>query len=227
MRHHALACDYDGTLAEHGVVAAATDEALDRLRASGRKLIIVTGRRLDDLQRVYPRSRMFDAIVAENGALLHRPASRETRLLGGPPPPSFVEALRRRGIEPLDAGEVIIATRRPNEAPVLDEIQASGLELQLIFNKEAVMVLPSGVNKASGLNAALACLSLSPLDTVAVGDAENDHALLASCAFGVAVANAVASLKAEADLVTRGEAGAGVREVAERLLADDLASPRI
>src|SRR5437868_10769587 len=123
MRYHALACDYDGTLAERGVVDARTDNALDRLRASGRKLIIVTGRRLDDLQQVYPRSRMFDAIVAENGALVHHPASRETRLVGRPPPPSFVEALRRRGIDPLDTGEVIIATRQPQEAAVLEEIQ--------------------------------------------------------------------------------------------------------
>jgi hydroxymethylpyrimidine pyrophosphatase-like HAD family hydrolase len=224
MRYHALACDYDGTLAERGVVAPATTEALERLRASGRKLIIVTGRRLDDLQRVYPQSRAFDAIVAENGAILHTPASRETRLVAQPPPASFVQALRARGIDPLDTGEVIVATRRPNETAVLDEIRASGLELQVIFNKEAVMVLPSGINKASGLAAALADLSLSPLNTVAVGDAENDHALLASCACRVAVGNAIDSLKSEADLVTAGEAGTGVRELVERLLADDLAT---
>lgn len=229
MRYHALACDYDGTLADEGAVAAATHAALERLQASGRKLIIVTGRRLDDLLRVYPESRSFDAIVAENGALVHAPASRQTRLVGQPPPPSFVAALRDRGVEPLDAGEVIVATRQPHEATVLDVIRAAGLELQVIFNKGAVMVLPSGVNKATGLAAALDGLGLSRLNAVAIGDGENDHALLAHCACAVAVDNAVDSLKAEADLVTRGAAGAGVRELIEALLNDDLAAlaPRL
>jgi len=53
----ALASDYDGTLAEDGRVAPATLEALDLLRQSGRKLILVTGRELPDLQEVFPPTR--------------------------------------------------------------------------------------------------------------------------------------------------------------------------
>ena len=63
---------------------------------------------------------------------------------------------------------------------MLDTIRDLGLELQVIFNKGAVMVLPAGVNKASGLAAALADLGLSPHNVVGVGDAENDHAFLPS-----------------------------------------------
>ena len=48
----------------------------------------------------------------------------------------------------------------------------------MIFNKGAVMILPSGVNKATGLAAALEELGLSPHNVVGVGDAENDHAFL-------------------------------------------------
>jgi hydroxymethylpyrimidine pyrophosphatase-like HAD family hydrolase len=224
VRYHALASDYDGTLATDGTILEPTRAALVRLRASGRKLLLVTGRRLEDLERVCPDLTLFDSIVAENGAVLFRPASRELRLLAEPPAPAFAAALRARGVEPLDVGHVIVATWQPHEGAVLDAIRAQGLELQVVFNKGAVMVLPSGVNKATGLEAALLELGLSPHNVVGTGDAENDHAFLAHCELGVAVANAIASLKAEADHVARGERGAGVVELIDALLADDLRS---
>jgi hypothetical protein len=86
------------------------------------------------------------------------------------------------------------------------------------------MVLPSGVNKATGLNAALRQLGLSVHNTVAVGDAENDHAFLKVCERAVAVANALPALKSKADLVTNGASSMGVAELIGRLLQDDLAS---
>jgi hypothetical protein len=112
---------------------------------------------------------------------------------------------------------------------VLDTIHDCGLELQVIFNKGAVMVLPAGVNKATGLAAALEKLGISRHNTVGIGDAENDHAFLAACECGVAVANALPTLKATADLVTEGDHGDGVIEIVEELLADDLAiaEPRL
>jgi hypothetical protein len=94
--------------------------------------------------------------------------------------------------------------------------------MQVIFNKEAVMILPSGVNKATGLAAALKELELSRHEVVGVGDAENDHAFLGLCECAVAVANALPSLKERADLVTKGEDGRGVAELIDRLVAADL-----
>ncbi len=222
MRYVALACDYDGTLATDGRVDEPTLAALGRVRDSGRRLILVTGRRLDDLQSVFPEYRLFDRIVAENGAVAYDPARRETRRLADPPPAAFTATLVERGVTPIDTGEVIVATWRPNEMAVLSAIRDLGLELQVIFNKEAVMVLPPGVNKASGLLAVLAEMSLSPHNVVAVGDAENDHALLQACECGVAVANALPMLKERADLVTSADHGAGVAELIGRLLANDL-----
>ena len=222
MRYVALACDYDGTLALAGRVDESTLAALRRVRDSGRRLILVTGRRLDDLQSVFSEHRLFDRIVAENGAVAYDPARREARPLAEPPPAAFAAALRERGVTPLDAGEVIVATWRPNEVPVLAAIRDLGLELQVIFNKDAVMVLPSGVNKATGLAAVLSEMRLSAHNVVAVGDAENDHALLQSCECGVAVAHALPLLKERADLVTEGDHGAGVTELITRLLANDL-----
>jgi hypothetical protein len=140
-----------------------------------------------------------------------------------------VAALKQRQVTPLAVGRVIVATWEPSEAAVLETIRELGLELQVIFNKGAVMVLPSGVNKATGLDAALAELCLSRHNVVGVGDAENDHAFLARCECSVAVANALPSLKERADVVTTGERGAGVAELIDGLLACDLAElePRL
>jgi hydroxymethylpyrimidine pyrophosphatase-like HAD family hydrolase len=224
MRYLALATDYDGTLAHHGAVGDDTWAAVKRLRDSGRKVLLVTGRELDDLQRVCPRLDLFDLVVAENGALLYRPGTREVRTLGAPPPEAFVAELRRRGVGPISVGHSIVATWEPHEAAALATIHDLGLELQVIFNKGAVMVLPAGVNKASGLRAALDELGLSPHNVVGVGDAENDHAFLALCECAAAVANALPTLREQADLVTRGDHGAGVVELIDALLADDLRS---
>jgi HAD superfamily hydrolase (TIGR01484 family) len=227
MRYDAFATDYDGTLATEGRVDEATLEALERLRNSGRRLILVTGREMDDLLQVFPRIDLFERVVAENGALLYRPATRETKRLAEAPPEHFAKTLRDRGVAPLSVGEVVVATWTPHEKTVLDVIRELGLELQVIFNKGAVMVLPSGVNKATGLTAALQELGLSPQNAVGVGDAENDHAFLSLCECSVAVANALPVLKEQADWVTEGSRGAGVTELIDRLLATDGAEGKL
>jgi HAD superfamily hydrolase (TIGR01484 family) len=222
VRYLALAADYDGTLAHHGRVDEPTLKALGRLRESGRRLILVTGRELDELSEVFAHLDLFDRVVAENGALLYRPSGKEEKLLGERPPEAFVEGLKARGVGPISVGRVIVATWEPHQAAVLDAIRDMGLELHVIFNKGAVMILPTGVNKATGLATALDELGLSPHNVVGVGDAENDHAFLALCECAVAVSNALPALKERADLVTAGDHGAGVAELIDRLLADDL-----
>src|SRR5262249_21100045 len=143
-------------------------------------------------------------------------------LLGDAPPSSFVEELRRRKVNPFSVGRSIVATWEPNEKIVLDAIRDLGLELQIIFNKGAVMVLPAGINKASGLAAALTRLKLSPLNVVGIGDAENDHAFLRACGCAVAVSNALPLVKADADIVTSEPRGAGVVATMRRILDGDL-----
>ena len=219
----ALATDYDGTLAEDGLVSRSTLDALRDLKQSGRKLILVTGRELPDLQRVFPDLDIFDLAVVENGAVLFEPADRQEIPLGDEPPPLFIDELRRRNVAPLSVGRSIVATWEPNEKIVLEVIRDLGLELQIIFNKGAVMVLPAGVNKASGLAAALARLRLSALNVVGIGDAENDHAFLSACGCAVAAANALPMVKAGADIVTGAPRGDGVAETIRRIIDDDLA----
>ncbi len=221
MRYLALAADYDGTLATNGVVDRDTVQALRRLAGTGRKLILVTGRQLGDLLHAFPEAAIFDAVVAENGAVLYRQQSQRTRVLARPPSLQFVEALQRRGVAPLWVGQVVVATVQPNETVVMDVIRELGLDLQVILNKGSVMVLPASVDKATGLRAALDELALSPHNVVAIGDAENDQAFLAMCGCGVAVANALDAVKAGAEHVTRGQAGAGVREIIDSLTSED------
>jgi hypothetical protein len=224
MRYLVLCCDYDGTLATHGRLLPDTVEALERLIASGRRLVMVTGRELDDLQNVCERLDLFEYVVAENGALLYQPATRAEKILAPRPPDEFAARLRAQGIERISQGRVIVATWEPHETIVLETIREMGLELQVIFNKGAVMVLPAGVNKATGLACALEALGLSPHNAVAIGDAENDHALLRSCEFAAAVANALPKLKDAADLVTTRDHGAGVADLIDAILKDDLAA---
>jgi hydroxymethylpyrimidine pyrophosphatase-like HAD family hydrolase len=224
LRYFCLASDYDGTLARDSHVEPSTVQALKRVSTSGRKLVLATGRTVDSLRNVFPETSLFDLVVAENGAVLYNPSTDERRALSDPPPPGFVRELQRRGVEPLDVGQCIVATWRPHEAEVLDVIRSQGLELHVIFNKDAVMILPSGVNKGTGLRIALDGLGLSPHNTLGIGDAENDHAFLGICECSVAVANALQPLKENADVVTEASHGAGVEEIIAQLLADDLAS---
>ena len=220
MQLAAFAFDYDGTLAHDGCVSPATVEALGRLKAAGPRLLLISGRELPELQRVFPHYALFDAIVAENGGLLFQPGLHQERVLGSAPPEALVRALQRRQVQPLSIGRSILATCQPHEAELLAAIRECGVEWQIIFNKGAVMCLPPGVNKASGLRAALATLQLSALNVLAVGDAENDHAMLQACGYRVAVANAIDTLRHEADIVTRAAHGEGVVELIERFLSD-------
>ena len=154
MRYLALATDYDNTLAENGRVAQATWDALDRLRGSGRYAILVTGRELDDLLSVCPRTDIFARVVAENGGVLYDPATKQRTLLTDPPPPAFVAALRERGLEQFSVSQTLVATMKPNDEIALELIRELGLELHVVFNGDAVMILNPGVSKASGLLAA-------------------------------------------------------------------------
>jgi hydroxymethylpyrimidine pyrophosphatase-like HAD family hydrolase len=224
MRLAALATDYDGTLADEGIVRPETIEALRRFRHSGRRVILVTGRTLSGLLQAFPDLTEFDRVVAENGATLYDPISCSEEILAEPPPPAFLERLEELRTLPLEAGRVIVATVESQREKVLDAIQSLGLELQIVFNKGSVMILPSGANKATGLEAALQALGLSTHSVAGIGDAENDHALLAACEFSAAVANALPALKDRVHLVTRQRSGGGVVELIEEILKNDLSS---
>ena len=223
-RFHAVALDYDGTLTHTGRPLPTVVAALDRVRARGVRVILVTGRRYDHLLQDFPDvDEHVDAVVAENGAVVVRGADH--RVLADAIDPDLADAIATRGIA-VERGEVLLACAAEHAPIVLEAIQALTLDCQLVHNRGALMVLPSGVSKETGLRTALAELGLSPHDTVGVGDAENDLALLHACELGVAVGDAVESLRAHADHVLELPDGDGVLDLLDGpLLAADPARP--
>ncbi len=207
-----LACDYDGTLARGGVMEDATVQALQRVRRCGRRLALLTGRELRDLHRVCPHLGLFDRVVAENGAVLYRPSTGEVTMLARRPPLTFIRALRRRGVRPISVGAVVVATHVAYLAAAQAAIEELQRPLEVVLNKESLMILPRGVDKASGLRQIAAELGIPGEKMVAVGDAENDQPMLRAAGFAVAVANALPEIKRCSHLVTTADHGAGVRE---------------
>jgi hydroxymethylpyrimidine pyrophosphatase-like HAD family hydrolase len=212
----ALALDYDGTVARGDVLDPSVREAIAAARTEGIVVLLVTGRVLDELQRVAGDLHFVDGVIAENGAVIHFPDSGHTSTLAPRISEGFTEELRHRGI-PFGAGQCLVDADA-NEAPrLLEVIRALQLPLVLIFNAGRVMTLPQGVSKATGLHAALDTLRLSPRNTIAVGDAENDHELLRLAEVGVAVEWGSAALRAAADIVLAGSGPPAVAAYVRKL----------
>ena len=209
MRFSALALDYDGTIATDGRLDLDTKAAIREARAAGIVVVLVTGRILSDLQRVAGDLDFVDAVVGENGAVLRFP-NGNTRLIGHPPQGAFLQELRQRGI-PFTAGQCVVEAEASAGPDILSIVRNLELPLVLIFNRGRVMVLPQAISKGIGLREALTSLRLSSHNAIAIGDAENDHDLLAACEFGVAVAWGSKALQAAADEVL---AGCGPGDVA-------------
>jgi hydroxymethylpyrimidine pyrophosphatase-like HAD family hydrolase len=205
-----LALDYDGTIARDDRVDPSVLDAIAETRRRDISVMLVTGRRLDDLRRVAGDLRFVDGVVAENGALLHFPGGGLTTTLAPPIPSEFVAHLRERGI-PHQAGQCLVEADASAASRMLDAIRQLELPIALLFNRSRVMALAQGISKATGLSAALKTLRRSPRNAVAVGDAENDHELLRLAEVGAAVEWGSASLQAAADVVIAGD---GPRAVA-------------
>jgi HAD superfamily hydrolase (TIGR01484 family) len=221
MHFLALAVDFDGTIAENGSVPPDVCASLTTLKNSGRKLLLITGRELQALKHHFPQLELFDLVIAENGALLYEPITDTEELIADPASTELVGRLRDKGVSPLSIGRSVIATWHPFENAVITSIRELGLELQITFNKDAIMVLPPCVNKASGLMAALRRLGICELNVVGVGDAENDHSFLSICGCAAAVSNAIESIKSSADLCLSHDHGRGVCELVDMLLEKD------
>lgn len=219
MKFAALAIDYDGTIAVDGVFDPAVRDAIGEIRLAGIVAVLVTGRRLDDLQRVAGDLTCFDVVVAENGAVLHFPVTGRHALIGHPPPRVVVEELERRGVS-FVAGESLIESDATAAPVLLDVIRRLEQPLVLAFNRGRVMLLPQAVAKSTGLRQALFALRVSIHNAIGIGDAENDHDLLDACEVGVAVAWGSPALRAVADEVIHGfgppEVAAYIRRAAQQ-----------
>lgn len=218
MRFRVLALDYDGTIAQGGKLHPGVRTAIDDARAKGIAVVLVTGRILEDLRREAGDLKFLDAVVGENGAVLAFPGAGRSMTLAPPPLASFLEELGRRGI-PAVAGECVVEADATLAPRILDVIRERELPLVILFNRGRLMVLPQAVSKATGLREALFALRLSPYNAVAIGDAENDCAMLEACEVGVAVPWASPALKETADEVLEGAGPAAVAAYIRRVTA--------
>lgn len=217
MKLAAFALDYDGTIAVDGVLDPGVRDAIALARRQGIAAVLVTGRRVADLQRVAGDLTCFDVVVAENGAVLDFPLSGRHVVLGHPPYPAFVDELRRCGAQ-VAVGETVVETDAASADAALDVLRKLELPLILAFNRTRLMVLPQAVAKSTGLRQALAALRVSIHNTVAIGDAENDHDLLDACEVGAAVAWGSQALRGVADEVIEGTGPAAVAAYLRRVL---------
>src|SRR6266511_3113623 len=206
----AVAFDLDGTLASGGRLGEGVLAAIQAARAQ-RLMVLVTGRILEDLEAAFPGlASRFDAVVAETGAVLSTRLG--SRPLAAPVDPALARALAARGVATW-SGRVLLALDGADAGLAREVAAALGVDCRLVRNRGAAMILPAGVTKGSGLLAALEEFGLSAHNVIAVGDAENDLALLQAAEVGVAVANAVPSLAAHADLRLGLPDGAGVAQL--------------
>jgi hydroxymethylpyrimidine pyrophosphatase-like HAD family hydrolase len=211
----ALACDYDGTLAWDDVIAPATAAAVRRAREAGVRVVLATGRTFFDLTRVCADLELFDAVVAENGAVLYYPGQAMIRDQPPPPSPRLLAELDRRGIA-YQLGRVIVGTARADEARVREALEAAEVSLQVIYNRAALMLLAAHVSKGSGVRQALQAFGLSPHDVLALGDAENDLELFEACEWRGCPENAVPELRARAEMGLPGHRRGGDRRGDQR-----------
>jgi hydroxymethylpyrimidine pyrophosphatase-like HAD family hydrolase len=225
MKLSVIALDYDGTIAFNDRLDPTVRDAIAHARRRGVTVLLVTGRIVDELLRVAGDLHFVDAVVAENGAILHLPASGRTSPLAPPIPSEFVDEIRRLGIRAVAGHSLVDADA--NEGPrLLDVIRRLELPLTLAFNRSRVMVVPQGVSKGTGLQAALHTLRLSPRNTVAIGDAENDAEFLRVAEVGLAVEWGSAALRSAADGIVAGSGPTAVGDCIEALSgAGELPAP--
>jgi hypothetical protein len=218
MKLAVIALDYDGTIAQHDRLSSVVRDAIAAARTRGILVLIVTGRILSELRRVAGDLHFVDGVIAENGAVVHFPDNDYTTRLAPPIPDGVAEDLRHRGIATV-SGECLLDGAAGDAQRMLAMIRDREQPLVLAFNRSRVMMLPQGVSKATGLQVALNMLRLSPRNTVAIGDAENDHTLLQLAEVGAAVEWGSKTLRAAADVVISGHGPPAVAEYV-RVLAD-------
>ncbi|MDH4251235.1 MAG: HAD hydrolase family protein [Nitrospira sp.] len=211
MYRRVLAFDFDGTLAVNGDVPPEVETALEQCRASGHVLFLVTGRRYETVS-LGRLAELFSGIVWENGAVLSHTASGETYLPFGQLDPRLLKAIEEAGI-PFERGLAIAATWTPHDQALWHILSSQGSSTSLEYNKSAVMVLPPGATKGSGLERLLALCGLSPRNLAAFGDAENDLSMMTLAEVAVAVADAVPAVIETADVIATAPGPEGVLEI--------------
>jgi hydroxymethylpyrimidine pyrophosphatase-like HAD family hydrolase/CheY-like chemotaxis protein len=209
--------DLDGTLSDSGEVDREAWEMLRMAKIAGLSIVLVTGRPLDSFAAEGPYAEVCEAIVVEDGAVVYFPRRDLVTLPFGRLAPAVLQRLEALDV-PLERGRANVATRVPHDEAVLEALREVGGGAVVEYNRGAVMVLPPGAAKGTGLRHALHELGYSARNVVACGDAENDRSLFQMVELGAAVANALPDTRALADVVVPEAHGAGARSLIAELI---------
>ncbi|MFQ6011946.1 MAG: HAD family hydrolase [Nitrososphaerales archaeon] len=213
-----IVCDYDRTLTDEMLSPTAEAfEAIGKATALGLRFIIVTGRQLDFLLSLEEVRENATALVAENGAIAYELSTSRKSSPFASEATLIKKAFQGSGLR-FQQFEVMTSLSRRYENEVKTLISKNRLEADLHFNVDSIMVLPTGISKASGLALALDLIGASNKGIICFGDGENDIPLFKEADISVAVANAVSDVKAKADIVTTLSGGLGVAEQINRML---------
>jgi phosphoglycolate phosphatase (TIGR01487 family) len=205
----AIVTDYDRTVTDLDLHLSGPVLSLLRKfqEGEGVAVVLATGRDLKFVRGIGKELGFMDALVCENGAVLWFPRDDRVVCLGDG---SSAKAMLSDMEIPFEAGEVVVSVKETYEKELRAALGVRGRGLTLEANRGTLMVLPEGIDKASGVRRALAELGRHDAGLICIGDGENDLSLFSMASFKVATAEAVDSLKEAADFVCEGAGSAGV-----------------
>ena len=214
-----IGIDVDGTLYDGTRVAPAAARALERARSEGHLLVVVSGRRWEDLPGVLGSVLdLFHLVVGEEGAVMVDVATGDVRMLADPIDPSLLATLEDAKVGPLDVGRAVIGAPWEFAAQMAAARDAVGSKLRIVRNKASVALVPPDCDKATGLRTAVEALHATGAPIVAIGDAENDLPMFAIATYAFGVANADDSVRDAGIRLTTGSFGDGVAEALNGVL---------
>ena len=133
MKPRVLALDFDGTIAINDTIDVDVATAIREARRAGLLVVLVTGRILGDLEARFSDAPPFDAIVAENGAVLKLPDLPAPVTLTENPNPRFLAELARGGIRHA-SGQCVVEAAADAAPQIVEIIRRLSLPLGITFN---------------------------------------------------------------------------------------------
>ncbi len=205
----ALACDVDATLAEDDLIGPKMREMLERARQADVRLILVTGRTFFELMRGCDCLPLFDAVVAEHGAVVYYPTAAMIRDHALPIPGRLTAELDGRGI-PYQVGRVTIAVAQGDESALREVLADAGITREVVRERARVTLVPVGVSKGAAIQEVLRSLNLSPHNVLAIGHAESDLSFLDACQFTACPGDSADAVRQRVDWILPGSHGDGI-----------------
>lgn len=204
-----VACDLDRTLTDTRLrLVPSALAAMGQVRRAGIPTVLVTGRTLPEVRHQPAVLACFDWLVLEGGGLVGTPDRVRPIVRGRGPLRELSQWLEAHGItHRLGATSLSIARGGLRTLQRYPHIAA----FQPVANRDRIDVTAAGIHKGSGL-ARITRARRGHGTILAFGDGENDVPLLRAADYGVAVRNAKAMLKREADEITRYDGGRGVAD---------------